>query len=304
MPPQPITAPNLARFRWLTHGFSTREGGFSTAYSHNGTQLGELNLGFTAEDRPATVRRNREAFLLALGAARPATQRTPAKPWPLVTLRQVHSDLIHRIDRKAVKRYADAAPSRRLVGDGMITDLPGVALAVQAADCLPILIADPKHHAVGVFHAGWRGTLKRIAAKGAGLMRLHFGSRFSDLRVAIGPGIGPCCYEVGEEVQEQFESQFGFASQVFHLEEDDEGLHRKYPMLFLNQRAPGHGPRVDKLMLDLAEANRLQLLELGIKKEHLQILHACTACETGHFFSHRAEFGRTGRLMGAIALRP
>ncbi len=316
--PQPLHAQKLARFRWLVHGFSTRQGGFSTAYSQNGNRdsgassagaksfAGELNLGFTEHDRPANVRRNRDAFLLALGASSGAVNRHQ-QPWPLITLKQVHSDIIHLINRKAVTRYANAksaAPSMRLVGDGMITNLPGVVLAVQAADCLPILLTDPRHHAIGVFHAGWRGTVQRIAAKGAGLMRLHFGTRFSDLRVAIGPGIGPCCYNVGEEVQERFESQFRWASRVFQEVEDEEGLHRKYPMLFLNQRAPGHGPQITKLMLDLAAANRLQLLELGVKEAYMQDWHLCTACNKDRFFSHRAEFGRTGRLMGAAALRP
>ena len=294
--PKPIRAPNLSRLPWLIHGFSTRAGGFSKLYqplSQNGTDaspVGQLNLGFTADDRPAAVRRNRVAFLTAVGAV-----RRNGNPWPLITLRQIHSDVIHLITQPLVAKYANAPPSRQLVGDGMITNLPGVALAVQSADCLPIVIADVKTHAIGVFHAGWRGTLQRIAAKGAGRMKLHFGSRFSDLRVAIGPGIGPCCYEVGEEIREKFAAQFSFSAQVFQEVEDPDGLHRKYPMLFLNQRAPGHGPLLNKLMLDLAKANRLQLLELGIPAKNIHTLPLCTACNTDHFFSHRAEFGKIGR---------
>ncbi len=272
----------------------------------------DLNLGFTDHDRPATVRRNREAFLTSLGATRPATlsatRGKPSQPWPLITLRQVHSDLIHTIDRKTAKQFAESATatrkSPRLVGDGLITNVPGIVLAVQAADCLPIILVDPKHHAIGVFHAGWRGTLKRIAAKGAGRMMAAYGTRFNDLRVVIGPGIGSCCYNVGEEVQEKFESQFPWAGQVIQEVEDEEGLHHKYPMLFLNQRAPGHAPMITKLMLNLAEANRLQLLDLGVNPSDIYVVPNCTSCNPSRFFSHRAAFGRTGRLMGAVALRP
>jgi copper oxidase (laccase) domain-containing protein len=95
--------------------------------------------------------------------------------------------------------------------------------------------------AVGIFHAGWRGTLKRIAEKGAGELRRHFRSRPADMKAAIGPGIRDCCYQVGPEVREKFEGQFGYANWLFRETKESDEVRQKYPLLFLNQRAPGHG---------------------------------------------------------------
>ena len=129
---------------------------------------GALNLGFTKVDSKAAVERNRAAFLGALGVGN--------KSWPLVTLRQVHSDII---------RFVDSPAQSPLAGDGLITATPGLLLGIQTADCLPIILVDPKHRAVGVFHAGWRGTVKRIVEKGVGEMRRHFGTRPRDMKAAI-----------------------------------------------------------------------------------------------------------------------
>ena len=168
----------LARIPWLVHGFSTRNGGFSRAYGS-----GDLNLGFTKDDSRASVERNRAAFLRALGAVsrqRKRASKGRAAVWPLVTLRQIHSDVIHCVD---------SAPMEQLVGDGLITATPGLLLAIQTADCLPVILVDTRRHAVGVFHAGWRGTVKRIVEKAVGEMIRHFGTRPRDLKAAIGPGI-------------------------------------------------------------------------------------------------------------------
>src|SRR5437879_10812267 len=122
----------------------------------------------------------------------------------------------------------------------MVTSHPGILLAILTADCLPIILADTKRHAVGVFHAGWRGTAKRIVEKGVGEMRKHFGSRPSDLKAAIGPGIRGCCYQVGPEVRNAFESQFNYGSSLFRVTKETDEIHEKYPLLFLTSRAPGH----------------------------------------------------------------
>ena len=127
----------------------------------------------------------------------------------LVTLRQIHSSLIRRVSAKDVGLNGMPAV---LKGDGLMTDEPGVLLGIQTADCIPILVADRKKRAVAAFHAGWRGTLARIVENGVGRMRLEFGSRPEHLIASIGPGIGQCCYAVGEEVRQQFESQFIYAS--------------------------------------------------------------------------------------------
>ena len=157
--------------------------------------------------------------------------------------------------------------------------------------------------AVGVFHAGWRGTVKRIVEKGVGEMRKHFGSRSGDLKAVIGPSIRGCCYQVGPEVRDAFESQFSYASGLFrHTKETDE-IHEKYPLLFLTSRAPGHSELPQQIFLDLAEANRRQLLDAGVLKKNISEIALCTACRTDLLFSHRVEHGVTGRMMAVIGIR-
>ena len=268
------------KFPWLTHGFSTRVGGFSRAYGREA-----LNLGFTQKDSRTAVARNRAAFLASLGV--PDAER-------LVTLRQVHSDVIHHVTEP---------PGKPLVGDGLVSDAPGLALAVLVADCLPVMVVDPKTRAVGVFHAGWRGTVMRIVEKGVGRMRMHFGSRARDLRAAIGPGVHNCCYKVGEEVRENFQSQFAYADALFHEIKESDPVREKYPLLFMTMRPPGHSRLPVNLFLDLVEANRRQLLAAGLSRRNIWASELCTSCNTGLLFSHRAENGDTGRMMGLVAVR-
>ena len=272
----------LEKLSWMIHGFSTRLGGYSRAYGGNA-----LNLGFTKTDSRAAVERNRVAFLNKLNAGGRA-------PWPLITLRQVHSDIIHTVSD---------VPGEPLVGDGLITNTPGLLLAVQTADCLPVILVDPKKRAVGVFHAGWRGTAKRIVEKGVGAMRLHFGSRPGDLEAAIGPGVRNCCYAVGEEVRDNFRSQFTYAEKLFHQVEESDPVRERYPMLFLTARAPGHSKLPVTIFLDLVEANRRQLLSAGLSAKKIDASSLCTSCNTDTLFSHRAEKGVTGRLMGVAGVR-
>jgi YfiH family protein len=279
---QPLQVAALKRIPWLVHGFSTRSGGLTTAYGGK-----TLNLGFTKDDSRENVERNRSMLLASLGAAK------KGDPWPLMALRQIHSDLIHVVK--------STQPSR-LTGDGLITNVTGTALAVMTADCFPVLLVDRKNKAVGVFHAGWRGTVKRIAEKGLGIMRHEFGTRPRDVLAAIGPGIQQCCYEVGEDVREQFRSQFGYADELFREVKHSDIVREKYPLLFMNMRAPGHGDQCIKLHLDLREANRRQLLGVGVPKSQITALEHCTSCDTKTFFSHRAEKGRTGRMMAVIGM--
>lgn len=274
----------MAKSPWLVHAFSTRAGGVSRAYG--GTAL---NLGFTKDDSRAAVERNRELLLKKLGVA------TGRRSWPLVALRQVHSDLIHRVDR---------TPAKLLVGDGLITDTPGLVIAVQAADCIPIIVVDRKRHAVGVFHAGWRGTAKRIVEKGVGEMQKHFGSDPQNMVAAIGPGIQSCCYEVGEEVRRQFESQFAYGASLFREVKESDPVREKYPLLFLTARAPGHSELPVKLFFDLVEANRRQLRDAGLAKKNIDASALCTSCNRHLLFSHRADRGVTGRMMAVVGVRP
>lgn len=275
---QVLRAANLGELPWLVHGFSTRVGGCSQAYGG-----GALNLGFTKDDTREAVERNRAAFVKAL--------RGPALP--MAGLRQIHSDLIHAVE---------AVPEHPPAGDGLITATPGLLLTVKTADCLPILIADPKRRAVGAFHAGWRGTVKRIMEKGVGEMRRHFGSDPGDLVAAIGPGIRRCCYQVGEEVREQFASQFAYADELFEVHRaESDVVHERYPLLFLTARAPGHSELPQKISLDLVDANRRQLLDAGVPPGNIAALDFCTACRPDLFFSYRRE-GPTGRMMAAVSI--
>jgi YfiH family protein len=289
-----ITADTLAGIPGLLHGFSTRRGGVSEAY---GGQT--LNLGITPEDTRTAVERNRDLFLQAIGAsddgvsvARVADPRHTL--WPMIPMRQVHSSVVHRIDE---------VPARPLQGDGLITNRPGMVLAVRVADCLPVLMADPVRRVVGAFHAGWRGTLARIVEKGVGEFRRQFGSDPADMKAAIGPGIHRCCYEVGEDLRDKFGSQFAYAGELFEEVFSSEPVRRKYPLLFMNQRAPGHGEAPRAAHLDLVEANRRQLLEAGVRPENIWISDLCTSCRTDLLFSHRREKGVTGRMVGAIGIR-
>ena len=186
----------------------------------------------------------------------------------------------------------------------MVTDTPGLVLAVLAADCLPVILVDRKRRAVGVFHAGWRGTVKRIVEKGVGEMRRHFGSDPRDMTAAIGPGVRGCCYDVGEEVRTEFEMQFAYAGRLFREVKESDPVREKYPLLFLTARAPGHSELPVKLFLDLVEANRQQLLDAGLLPRNIDATAPCTACNTELLFSFRTEKGVTGRLMGAAGIRP
>jgi polyphenol oxidase len=276
--------PAFIEIPWLIHGFSTRHDGFSRVYGGSA-----LNLGFTKEDTRAAVAQNRAAFMWRVGAG-----RSESRLWPLATVRQVHSDIIWCVD---------SAPKLQLTGDGLITATPELLLGIQTADCLPIILVDTKRRAVGVFHAGWRGTVKRIVEKGVGEMRRWFGSRPRDLIAAIGPGIHGCCYQVGEEVREQFESQFAYGARLFREVKESDPAREKYPLLFLTARAPGHGELPNKIFLDLVEANRQQLLESGVPARNIEASPLCTSCRTDLLFSYRAEKGRTGRMMAVVGIR-
>lgn len=265
--------------KWLVHGFSTRTGGYSTAFGGN-----DLNLSRQKLDDPKIVEKNRKLFFAAAGVPRVAT---------LVTLKQIHSSHIHVLER---------APKGLLVGDGVITDRPGLLLSIQTADCVPVLLMDAKRKAVGAFHAGWRGTAKRIVEKGVGMMAMTYGSDPAELRAAIGPCIGQCCYAVGPEVVEEFHSQFDYAAELFQDIFDDDPVKKKYPLLFLTARAPGHGPVGKQPHLDLVEANQRQLLAAGVPAENIWTSGLCTGCNTDRLFSHRKEDGFTGRMMAVVGI--
>jgi YfiH family protein len=265
----------FARLPWLVHGFSTREGGVSSFGGEN-----VLNLGFTDWDTHENVLKNRTAFQNSVGG----------KSLSLVTLKQVHSD--------AIQIFHAPTDSAR-VGDASATALPGLLLAIQTADCVPILLVDPQKRAVAAIHAGWRGTLARITQKAVGAMQREFSTRPSDLLAAIGPSIGPCCYEVGAELVTQFASQFADATEYF---DEPRTGDEPNPLQWLNMRPPGHQPPPKAVHLDLRKPNRSQLLAAGLRVGNIFVSEFCTGCHRDLFFSYREEGPRSGRLLSVIGI--
>ena len=252
---------------WLWHGFSTRLGGVSVAYGAADAAHGDLNLGFTAEDDTESVRENRRRLVERVSGS--AETR-------LAVIRQIHSGA------SVVLRAGEPLWSESPQADGILSDQPGVLLAVQTADCIPVLVADRERRVVAAFHAGWRGTAQRIVEQGVARMRTEFGSQPEHLVAAIGPGIGGCCYAVGEELHARFRAEFDDGAALF-------------------RRSTGE-TFAGELFLDLTEANRRQLLAAGVVAQRIAIIGGCTACQPQRFFSHRAQRGRTGRMMSVIGV--
>ena len=261
---------------WLVHGFSTRAGGTST---WKGQKV--LNLSFMEWDKRENVVDNRRLFQNAVGA----------KEHTLVSMKQFHSDVIHRFK---------AAPAQPSQGDASATNATGLLLGVQTADCVPILLVDAKKRAVATVHGGWRGTLARIAQKTVGRMHLEFGSKPADLLAAIGPSIGPCCYEVGAEFVTKFTAQFADAADYFDEARSGE---EPNPLQWLNRKPPGHQPPPNNVHLDLRKANRSQLLAAGLRAQNVFTSELCTACRTDLYFSYRKEGALSGRMLSVIGLR-
>ncbi|MBI2369160.1 MAG: peptidoglycan editing factor PgeF [Deltaproteobacteria bacterium] len=191
-----------------------------------------------------------------------------------MVVRQVHGTAILPV-------HADVSPdgaTSRLPYDGLVTVRRDVALAVASADCVPLLLLDPVRRAVGAVHAGWRGSSQGIAQEAVAAMSRHFGTHPRDLLVGIGPSIGPCCYEVGEEVVEAFRARFSHWGRYVRPK-------------------PGA-----KAWLDLWEANRVQLEEAGVLPERLTLAGLCTACHRELFHSYRRE-GKAGVQLSFIRLR-
>jgi polyphenol oxidase len=272
-----LQVPAFSKLPWLIHAFSTAPGGLSPLAKEK-----VLNLGFTDWDTRENVQENRRRFQTAAGA----------KDLPLITLKQFHSDVIHVFNSPSADPYR---------GDASITNRPNLLLAIQTADCVPVLLVDPKKHAIAAIHAGWRGTLARIAPKTIGKMQMHFGTNPRDLLAAIGPRIGPCCYEVGTEVATQFLSQFADAPTYFdEFRTGDE----PNPIQWLNMMPPGHQPPPKGVLLDLRKANLSQLLSAGLRTQNIHTIDLCTACHPNLLFSYRKQGPQSGRLMSIIALRP
>jgi YfiH family protein len=269
-----LVVPEWQGIDWLWHGFSMRDGGVSRAYLEDGPGAellaGEMNLGFTPADTAENVDENRARWVAAV---------TGSRATPLVAVRQVHSNCSAVLRAPSTGFAPDAIPEV----DGLITDQQGILLGIQTADCIPVLVADRALRVVAVFHAGWRGTVERIVELGVATMQAEFGSSPANLVAAIGPGIGSCCYTVGEEVWSRFASRFSYAAELF---------------------SPGNAEGSGGLRLDLTEANRRQLLDAGLSEGAIATVGGCTSCQPERFYSHRASGGHAGRMMAVIGVRP
>jgi hypothetical protein len=188
----------------------------------------------------------------------------------------------------------------------MLTEEPGILLSVRTADCLPVLLVDPKHRAVAAVHAGWRGALARLVEKAVGEMRRMYGSEPESLVAVLGPSIRACCYEVGEEVEEAFQGRFPHADKFFRKASEPPASHpQRRPLSFLNMQPPGHDSTcAPPIHLDLVAVAQDQLLVAGLAPHHVAAVDFCTACHTDLFYSYRQEGSRTGRMLAVIGVCP
>jgi YfiH family protein len=242
--PQYLAVPALEAERAVRHAFTTRRGG----------------LGARGEFRtPADWQAVADAF--AIGVDR------------LVTVRQVHGDDVVAVSER---NYRDM---RSRQADALVTNAPGIAVGVETADCVPVLLFDPRCPAVAAVHAGWRSTVKQIVRKTVRAMQHEYGSDPSQTIAAIGPAIGPECYEVDEPVMGPVREAFPFWRGI----------------------AASRGS--DRWSLDLVGTNRTELVQAGIRERNIHTLGMCTSCRRDLFYSYRAE-GRTGRMLSVIMIRP
>jgi YfiH family protein len=228
------------------HGFTTRQGGVSRV------PWDSLNLSPSTGDEPDAVERNWARLRQETGLA-------------FALVRQVHGSAV------ACRDDAAQPPPE---ADVVATGRPGLAACVLTADCVPVLIGDPGTGSVAAVHAGWRGTLARAAARAIEALERDFGARRENLLAAIGPAIGPCCYEVSHDLAERFVSEIGPSVSMVH-------------------------PRTPRV--DLWSANEFVLREAGVPAERIEVIERCTACDAESFYSHRRDGARTGRQVGFIA---
>ncbi|NQT25759.1 peptidoglycan editing factor PgeF [candidate division KSB1 bacterium] len=232
----------LFKSHYVSHGFSTRQGGFSSA------PFDTLNLGSGTEDKTMSVSQNRKRFFQAVEITESQCV------FPI----QVHGDCVRTVTIPGT--YPDT--------DAVITNQSGLVLTIQIADCVPVYLIDPVQMAVGLVHAGWRGSCAGIVEKTICQMNQDFGSVPSDIQVFIGPSIGPCCYEVGEDVASQFENQY-----------------------------------LSGTWLDLWQYTEDQAQQAGVHRKKIYRANLCTRCHSSWFFSHRGSQGKTGRMMAFLGVR-
>lgn len=259
-----LTYPALDALPGIVHGFSTRLGGVSRGiYS-------SMNLSFARGDEEADVRENYERLAAAMGFSTA----------DIVTSDQTHTTNV-RVITEADRGKGITCPRDYTDVDGMITNVPGICLVTSYADCVPLYFVDPVKKAIGLSHSGWRGTVGKIGKNTVQLMQENFGSKPEDLLAAVGPSVCMDCYEVSEDVIEQFKEAF----------------EKKYWEDLFYKKENG------KYQLNLWKANELIFLESGILPEHMAITNVCTHCNSKILYSHRTMGNNRGNLCAFLALK-
>ena len=253
-----LTYPAFEKFPGIVHGFSTRLGGVSQGIYES------MNLSFTRGDEESAVRENYRRLSDAMGFSM----------GDIVTSDQTHTTNVHVVT-ETDRGNGITKPRPYTDVDGMITNVPGLVLATFYADCVPLFFVDPVHKAIGLSHSGWRGTVGKIGKVTVEKMAEEFQTDPSELYAAIGPSICQDCYEVSEEVAEQF---------------------TQFPGAVKAGKQPG------KYQLNLWEANRQILRKAGLLEEHIAVAGICTCCNSDLLFSHRATGGKRGLLGAFLAL--
>ena len=246
---------------FVRHGFSTRLGGVSEGIYES------MNLSFTRGDDEHRVRENFARFCAAVGVDHRRAV-VSAQEHHTVVYNATAADCGRGVLRE--RGYTDI--------DGLLTNESNVVLFTQYADCVPLFFADPVKRVVGTAHAGWRGTAAQMGAVMVERMVADYGCCREDILAAVGPSIGPCCFEVDEPVRLAFAEAIAFAADC--------------------TREVGNG----KSYIDLWEINRRTLVEAGVKAEHITVTDLCTRCHPNVFWSHRATGGKRGSLAGCIAI--
>lgn len=266
-----FTFPILEKTGLVKHAFSTRIGGVSRG------DFASMNFSFTRGDERAAVLENYKRMADAIGVERER----------MVLTYQTHTANIRRVTEadagKGVMRERDYKDV-----DGLITDAPDLTLVTFFADCVPLYFVDPVHRAIGLSHSGWRGTVKRMGCVTLEAMNREFGTRPEDVIACIGPSICRDCYEVGEEVIDEFRK-------VFRKDDRTE--------IFKGQKLDAGGKNTGKYQLDLWKANEILLREAGVKKERLSVTNICTCCNPELLYSHRGLGERRGNLCAFLSLR-
>ena len=249
----------------VINGFSTRLGGASKG------RFATMNFSYSRKDDPADVLENFTRMADALGVERDR----------MVVSYQTHTTNVRRVTREDEGKGVIRERDYRDV-DGLITDVPGITLVTFYADCVPLYLVDPVHHAIGLSHSGWRGTVRRMGQVTMDAMKEAFGTRPEDVTACIGPSICRDCFEVGEEVAEAFADAFD----------------PKYrDALYRANEKPG------TYQLDLWKANEIIFQEAGVPKEQIHTTNICTMCNSDYLFSHRRVGEERGNLAAFLSIR-